>query len=129
MSRGDLLALAAMKKGLASLEAKAEKARKAVDACMSAPTDLCELWRESGRLLAAVTSKDATKAKKVEALAALEALADREKALKRVAKQDLVKLLDKQVAAEWDARDMRDRIQSEEFRLRMRGVLNSEVPG
>ncbi len=120
MSRGDLLALAAMKKGLAELEAKAEKARAAEKACIDAPGALIALHREAVEVMRDVAAKPRESLKKLEDMKA------REEAIRRHLKQDLVKLMDKTHAAEWDASALREHIAYFEMNLRFRGVLKEE---
>lgn len=117
MSRGALLALAAMKKGLTELQAKATKAKQAADACAGAPGDFIAIQREAIEVMRDIASKPAAQLKK------LEALKVREETARRLMKQDFVKLLDKQFEAEQKAGDLADHISTTEFHLRMRGIL------
>ena len=70
MSRGALLALAAMKKGLTELKAKAEKAKQAADACSKAPGEFIAAQRELAALMNDDALRPAQKLKKLEALEA-----------------------------------------------------------
>lgn len=117
MSRGALLALAAMKKGLADLQSKAENAKKAADACAHAPTALITIEREAITVMRDVITKPDELLKKLEELKAGEERA------RRLMKQNFVKLLDRQFEAEQKARDLADYISATEFQLRMRGIL------
>lgn len=117
MSRGELLALAAMKKSLTDLTAKAAKAKEAADACTSATSELIALLREGHEIMGDIASKPAASLKK------LEDLQVKQNRARRNMNKDLSKLLDKQFEAEHDRDALAEHITTYEWQLRMRGVL------
>ena len=119
MSHGELLALAAMKKGLAYLTAKATKATEAVDACTHAASEFIAVQREAFEIMGEVAKTPAASLKKLEALQAKESRA------RRNMKKDLSKLLDKQFEAENDRDALAEFITQFERRLQMRGVTTT----
>lgn len=117
MSRGDLLALDAMKKGLRELEAKAAKAKKATEECAEAPTKILAIQREMLEVIQDKRNVGRILSNKLEALE--RRIDEARKAMKR----DYVKLLDSQFSLEWDVEALAERIREEELRLRHYRVL------
>lgn len=117
MSRGELLALDAMKKGLRELEAKAAKAKKATEECAEAPTKILAIQREMLEVIQDKRNVGRILGNKLEALE--RRIDEARKAMKR----DYVKLLDSQFNLEQDAKDLARHIRREECRLRNHGVL------
>lgn len=118
--RGELLALDILKKGLATLEAKAIKAKQATDDCADAPGKFVALQHEAIEVMRDTAAKPLQTMKKLEELKAKEAR------IRKAMNQDFVKLMDKQFDAEYDVESLRKHISSLEMNLRFRGILDDD---
>lgn len=114
-----MLALAAMKKGLAELTSKATKAENAANACINATSDFMAVQREAFEIMSEVAAKPAASLKRLQALQAKEVRA------RRLMKQDLSKLVDKQFEAEQQRDALAEFISNFEWRLRLQGKLTT----
>lgn len=113
MSRGEDLALAAMKKEFATLSRKADKAKREADECTNIGTELFAIHQE---FAAIVKSGETPKAM----IANLNALKKRSERAEKIRKKDLLKLFDKEHKAAMDRDAMAGEIQGVEFRQSIR---------
>jgi len=113
MTRGEEIALNAMKKELKSLSKRAALAKNKTESCMSAASTIINCRKEASEILKSEKSFD-------EQMKLIGVLADKEKAAFKASKQDLIKLMDKENELRFACDDLQGEISRIEFRHSMR---------
>lgn len=115
MTRGEEIALVAMKKEHKLLSRRAENAKNKTEECMSAATTIIKIRQEASKILQGEHSH-------AEIAKLIEPLAKREKAALKAGKQNFVKLMDKEHKLRFSCDDLQREISNVEYRHRLRSA-------
>ena len=113
MTKGEEIALSAMKKELKSLAKKRDAAKNKVESCMGAASVICQCRIDAGEIIR-------SKKPHAEQMKLISALAEKEKAAFKLAKLSLVKLMDKEHELMFDHDSLQHEVSTLEFRYSMR---------
>ena len=113
MTRGEEIALAAMKKEHKSLSSRAAAAKNKTEECMNAATTIIKIRQEANEILQGDHSH-------IEIAKLIEPLAKREKAALKAGKQNFVKLMDKEHELMFACDALQQEISNIEYRHKLR---------
>tara|TARA_R110000850_G_scaffold276834_2_gene420517 strand:- start:47 stop:397 length:351 start_codon:yes stop_codon:yes gene_type:complete len=113
MTKGEGIALSAMKKELKSLSKRHLTAKNKTESCMGAASVICQCRIDANEIIRSKKPHD-------EQMKLISVLADKEKAAFKISRLDLLKLMDKETSLMIEHDSLQHEISTLEFRYSMR---------